>query len=69
MNLANCIACGCDDLHACGDPFTDRPCSWLRIDRMKRVGVCSACPEAVPAWDKGDRTVRVPIEAARARHE
>ncbi len=64
-----CIGCGCDDLRACHDVVAGGPCRWVRLDRDKRVGVCSACPEVVEAWDRGDRDVRVPIEARVARHE
>lgn len=69
MNIATCIGCGCDDLHACHDDATGGPCSWLRVDRKARLGVCSACPEIAEAWDKGDRAMRVPVPAGAARHE
>lgn len=54
--LCRCIACGCDDLHACEGLFGD-PCHWLRVDRDAGLGVCSECPEAVDAWDRGERVV------------
>jgi len=54
-----CIACGCDDLNACIDAGSGRACHWLRTDSIARVGVCSACPEALDAFDAGDRQVRV----------
>jgi hypothetical protein len=50
MKIAKCIACGCNDHAACHDPFTDGPCSWLVVDRDKGLGVCSACPGALPKW-------------------
>lgn len=53
--VATCIACSCTDLEAC-EPFG---CYWLRVDRHLKVGVCSECPEAVPAWERGERRVRV----------
>lgn len=49
--LANCIGCGCDDHHACGDG-----CWWLRVDYGARLGVCSSCEAFVEQWDAGDRT-------------
>jgi len=33
-----CILCGCTDSHACVGG-----CSWVVVDRIKGVGVCSAC--------------------------
>lgn len=29
-------------------------CHWLRLDRDRDRGVCSACPLLVEAWDAGD---------------
>jgi hypothetical protein len=43
-----CIGCGCTDQYAC-----DGGCSWLVNDG--RVGVCSYCGNAMPAWDRGAR--------------
>ncbi|MDY7806119.1 hypothetical protein [Burkholderia stagnalis] len=60
---ALCIGCGCDDFHACWDDAHESPCFWKRVDRRAGLGVCSACPECVSAWDAGDRTVRVPSGA------
>ncbi|TCW78691.1 hypothetical protein C5O80_30755 [Burkholderia sp. SRS-46] len=60
---ALCIGCGCDDFHACWDDARESPCFWKRVDRGAGLGVCSACPECVSAWDAGDRTVRVPSGA------
>lgn len=62
MNLATCIGCGCDDLHACEDDATGGPCSWLVVDRETGLGVCSACPGDLERWNAGDREVLVPIE-------
>lgn len=53
--VAECIGCGCDDLHACPDG-----CWWERVDYMKGLGVCSECAGLVAAWDKGERTKRAP---------
>ena len=51
MNIAvaYCVGCGCDDLHACHPSG----CSWLRIARDARIGVCSSCDFLVRAWDAG----------------
>lgn len=27
---------------------------WLRCDSYELVGICSDCPDAIPAWDRGD---------------
>lgn len=32
-----CYGCGCTDLHACQDPRTGEPCSWVAPD------LCSVC--------------------------
>lgn len=61
-HVATCIGCGCDDDHACWDDAQDAPCSWARVDYAAGLGVCSACPELVSAWDAGDREIRVPAE-------
>lgn len=47
--VAQCIGCGCDDLHACPGG-----CSWFRVDYGARRGVCSCCPDHVDRWDAGD---------------
>jgi hypothetical protein len=36
--VAECVVCSCTDLEAC-----EGGCSWLVVDREKRVGVCSSC--------------------------
>jgi hypothetical protein len=41
-----CIGCGCTDRYAC-----EGGCSWLA--RQGRVGVCSNCRHALPAWEAG----------------
>lgn len=46
MPAAVCVGCGCDDWHAC-----EGGCEWLRLDRARAIGVCSACPELLAAWD------------------
>lgn len=51
-----CIGCGCDDVHAC--MTSAGPCSWLRLDAARRVGVCSGCRPSLAAWDAGVRTPR-----------
>ena len=61
-DLAVCIGCGCDDLHACWDDDASAPCTWLRLDRTAGLGVCSACPESTEAWDAGDLEIKVPHE-------
>lgn len=50
MSIANCIGCGCNDVHAC-----DGGCSWLRVDRVAGLGVCSECPDFVAGFDAGKR--------------
>ena len=62
VKLAHCIACGCHDMAACHDEATGGPCSWLAVDRDEGKGVCSACPEALTRWNKGDRAFAVPVE-------
>jgi len=63
--VAVCISCGCDDMNACCDEETNGPCSWLVVDRRAGLGVCSACPDDVARWEKGDRTLAVPRELSR----
>ena len=50
-DVATCIACGCDDCHACFDKNTGNPCHWLRVDRKLKLGVCSCCKHSVKKWD------------------
>lgn len=50
---ATCIGCGCTDSRACAGG-----CSWLRLDRHKRVGVCSQCEDDLARWVAGDRALR-----------
>ena len=54
-DVATCIGCGCDDLHACTNPTTRLPCAWLALDRTARVGVCTACPDFLERWNAGSR--------------
>lgn len=61
VNIATCIGCGCDDLHACWDEEAGHPCSWIRLDRNAGLGVCSGCPDHATRWDEGDRAIAVPI--------
>lgn len=49
--VAYCIACGCDDYHACPEG-----CWWLEVDRSLGVGVCSECESALVAWNAGVRS-------------
>lgn len=51
FDLATCVGCGCDDDHACACG-----CYWARVDRASARGVCSCCPQLVPAWDRGEYT-------------
>lgn len=52
--VAVCIACGCDDLHACDDG-SGGACYWVRLDADMGIGVCSQCRRHVPNWDNGVR--------------
>ncbi|MEE8057507.1 MAG: hypothetical protein V3T17_06695 [Pseudomonadales bacterium] len=62
VSVATCVGCGCDDYHACWDENDEQPCSWLAVDRESRLGVCSACPDDLSRWEKGDREIAVPVE-------
>ena len=55
-NIATCIGCGCDELHACQDDLLG-PCKWLRVDYKAGAGVCSECPDDVARFDAGDREI------------
>lgn len=59
MNIATCIGCGCDDHHACIEPDSHQPCSWLTVDYDAGRGVCSCCNQHLARWNAGDREVRV----------
>lgn len=61
-NIATCIGCGCTDMNACWDDDKGARCHWLAVDRAAGLGVCSACPELLDAWNAGNRTVRVPVD-------
>src|SRR6266699_5392354 len=59
VKVATCIGCGCDDNHPCVGEGPDGACSWMRVDRDKGLGVCSACPGSdISRWDAGDRQIR-----------
>jgi hypothetical protein len=30
-------------------------CAWMVVDRDAGLGVCDACPKALPRWQAGDR--------------
>lgn len=51
LTAATCDGCRCTDERACAGG-----CSWLVLDRIKGVGVCSGCPDAVPAFKERYRT-------------
>jgi hypothetical protein len=44
-----CIGCGCKDSTPCREGAD--LCSWERMARDFRVGVCSRCAALVEAWD------------------
>lgn len=52
---AICIACGCDEHHACVDisetTVGGPNCWWLRFDAAAGVGLCSACADLAREWD------------------
>lgn len=58
-----CIGCGCHEFDACIDPHTGGGCSWLatqrRVGSVAVVGVCSACADHLPRWERGERKVKV----------
>ncbi len=56
-NIANCIGCGCTDQHACINAKTHQPCSWLAVDRVAKLGVCSECASHLKRWNAGDRLI------------
>lgn len=57
--IATCIACGCDDFHACQDSASGHACHWLAVDYGAGVGVCSCCPDTLIRWNAGDRSERM----------
>lgn len=70
MRISVCIGCGCDDLHACKTGFIgEQACSWLAVDRRRRVGVCSSCPGMLPAWKKGRRELTMNARVAVEKRE
>lgn len=62
MNQSTCIGCGCTDTCACWDEEAGQPCYWAEVDRVAGLGVCSACPDHLERWGRGDRTIAVPVE-------
>ncbi|MEW6330205.1 MAG: hypothetical protein AB1560_01960 [Pseudomonadota bacterium] len=67
-----CIGCGCTDSHGC--LTTGGVCHWLRVDSVRKIGVCSECPELVEAYDQAraggelpDKTAGQIMAAARAQ--
>lgn len=54
--VSHCIGCGCHDFAACVEEATGMPCSWIAVDAVAAVGVCSSCPEAMTPWNQGVRT-------------
>jgi hypothetical protein len=68
---AICIACGCDEDHACDRSVVRglgdmEGCWWLRFDADAGVGVCSACEDLVRVWDSAkNRTPILPLIAER----
>lgn len=38
VRTAACTGCGCTDLRACPGG-----CSWAKVDRRRRKGLCSRC--------------------------
>jgi len=56
--IAYCIGCGCNDDYGC-----DAGCSWLRLNRSKKLGVCSECEHMVSDWDGGKRGFSPEAEA------
>lgn len=65
-----CIGCGCTDDDPCiasGVEGTGAPCSWIRMDPLAGVGVCSTCPASDEArFDNGDRELSEEAEERRA---
>jgi hypothetical protein len=64
MPIAYCIGCGCHDHHACVDPKTHEPCSWLSVDYEEGLGVCSACPGEIARWESGDHAMAAKLRQA-----
>jgi hypothetical protein len=63
-----CIACGCDERHACPVNLLDagaafRGCFWLRFDSAAGLGVCSECADLVKIWDQAPKKPPAPIPA------
>lgn len=62
MNVAFCVACGCDDWHTGPTDYA----AFVRMDRAAGLGLCRRCatPEREERWDHGERTY--PEERRRA---
>lgn len=60
--LSHCVECGCNDMNACFDEAAGDACHWIEVDREGRKGVCSACPEALTRWCRGQRDFAVPVD-------
>lgn len=52
-DIAVCIGCGCDDLHAC--VAGAEPCRWLDVDYVRGLGVCSQCPDSLESFREAYR--------------
>jgi hypothetical protein len=55
VEIAICIGCGCDDMHACTNPSSGAPCWWLVVDRGLGRGVCCGCGRYLEQWNAGRR--------------
>lgn len=51
--IATCVGCGCTDRKACHN-FIRGACSWIIVDYLKGIGVCSECdtPENHEKYNK-----------------
>lgn len=68
--LIVCVACGCDDLHAClvEDFLDETPCHWIAVNAQAGRGVCSApaCRARLKIFSAGDNSLSA---KARARQD
>lgn len=55
-----CIGCDCNDARACDD--FGEPCHWIRLDKIRGVGVCSGCPDHAERFDDGERRIVGEVE-------
>lgn len=51
INNIKCVNCGCSQQNACVDKLGD-PCSWVRINYDKKIGICSACVNKINYFNK-----------------